>query len=123
LYTTQLLTVIPAPPPSFPRRRESKFGAYLRRIVDSSHRLTDRKLDDAAMDKSSYVYILASEPYGVLYIGVTSNLVKRVWEHREGVVDGFSKQYGVKQLVWFEVHSEIIHAISREKQIKKWNRD
>jgi putative endonuclease len=75
------------------------------------------------MDKSSYVYILASEPYGVLYIGVTSNLVKRVWEHREGVVDGFSKQYGVKQLVWFEVHSEIIHAISREKQIKKWNRD
>jgi putative endonuclease len=75
------------------------------------------------MDKSSYVYILASEPYGVLYIGVTSNLVKRVWEHREGVVDGFSKQYGVKRLVWFEVHSEIIHAISREKQIKKWNRD
>jgi putative endonuclease len=75
------------------------------------------------MDKSSYVYILASEPYGVLYTGVTSNLVKRVWEHREGVVDGFSKQYGVKQLVWFEVHSEILHAITREKQIKKWNRD
>jgi putative endonuclease len=49
------------------------------------------------MDKSSYTYILASEPYGVLYIGVASNLVKRVWEHREGVVDGFSKQYGVKQ--------------------------
>ncbi|CAH0139054.1 hypothetical protein SRABI118_00234 [Massilia sp. Bi118] len=75
------------------------------------------------MDKSSYVYILASEPYGVLYIGVTSNLVKRVWEHREGVVDGFSKQYGVKQLVWFEVHSEILEAIKREKQIKRWNRD
>jgi putative endonuclease len=75
------------------------------------------------MDKSSYVYILASEPYGVLYIGVTSHLIKRVWEHREGVVDGFSKQYGVKQLVWFEVHSEIVEAIKREKQIKKWNRD
>ncbi|MFC5549687.1 GIY-YIG nuclease family protein [Massilia aerilata] len=75
------------------------------------------------MDKSSYVYILASKPYGPLYIGVTSNLIRRVWEHREGVVDGFSKQYGVKQLVWFEVHSEIIHAITREKQIKKWNRD
>jgi putative endonuclease len=75
------------------------------------------------MDKSSYVYILASEPYGVLYIGVTSNLVKRIWEHREGVVDGFSKQYGVKQLVWFEIHTEIVHAITREKQIKKWNRN
>jgi putative endonuclease len=75
------------------------------------------------MDKSSYVYILASEPYGVLYIGVTSNLIKRVWEHRESVVDGFSKRYGVKQLVWFEIHTEILHAITREKQIKKWNRD
>jgi putative endonuclease len=75
------------------------------------------------MDKSSYVYILASQPYGVLYIGVTSNLIKRVWEHREGVVEGFTKQYGVKRLVWFEVHSEIVHAITREKQIKKWNRN
>jgi putative endonuclease len=75
------------------------------------------------MGKSSYVYILASEPYGVLYIGVTSNLVKRIWEHREGVVDGFSKQYGVKQLVWFEIHTEIVHAITREKQIKKWSRN
>ena len=75
------------------------------------------------MDKSSCVYILASEPYGTLYIGVTSNLVKRVWEHREGVIDGFSKQYVVKQLVWFEVHSEILEAIKREKQIKKWNRN
>jgi putative endonuclease len=75
------------------------------------------------MDKSSYVYILASEPYGTLYIGVTSNLIKRVWEHREGVIDGFSKQYGVKQLAWFEIHSVILEAIKREKQIKKWNRD
>ncbi|MCS0592505.1 GIY-YIG nuclease family protein [Massilia norwichensis] len=75
------------------------------------------------MDKSSYVYILASEPYGTLYIGVTSSLIKRAWQHREGAVDGFSKQYGVKLLVWFEVHSEILEAIKREKQIKKWNRD
>jgi putative endonuclease len=74
------------------------------------------------MEKSSYVDILASEPYGVLYIGVTSNLVKRVWEHREGVTEGFTKQYGVKQLVWFEVHSEILEAIKREKQLKRWNR-
>ena len=75
------------------------------------------------MDKSSCVYILASEPYGVLYVGVTSQLVKRVWEHREGVVEGFTKQYGVKQLVWYEIHTEIVEAITREKQIKKWNRN
>jgi putative endonuclease len=74
------------------------------------------------MEKSSYVDILASEPYGVLYIGVTSNLVKRVWEHREDVTEGFTKQYEVKQLVWFEVHSEILEAIKREKQLKRWNR-
>ncbi len=74
------------------------------------------------MDKSSYVYILASGINGTLYVGVTSNLIRRVWEHREGVVDGFSKQYGVERLVWYEVHSEIAEAIRREKQIKKWNR-
>jgi putative endonuclease len=74
------------------------------------------------MDKSSYVYILASGLNGTLYVGVTSNLIKRVWEHREGVVDGFSKQYSVKNLVWYEVHTEIEEAIRREKQIKKWDR-
>jgi putative endonuclease len=74
------------------------------------------------MDKSSYVYILASSLNGTLYIGVTSNLIKRVWQHREGVVEGFSKRYGVKDLVWYEVHSEIAEAILREKQIKKWDR-
>jgi putative endonuclease len=75
------------------------------------------------MDKSSYVYILASKPYGILYIGVTSDLRKRIWQHREGVVERFTKQYGVKQLAWYEIHSEIVHAITREKQIKKWNRN
>ena len=74
------------------------------------------------MDKASYVYILASGLNGTLYIGVTSNLIKRVWEHREGVVEGFSKQYDVKNLVWYEVHTEITEAIRREKQIKKWER-
>jgi putative endonuclease len=75
------------------------------------------------MDKLSYVYILADKPYGVLYVGVTSDLVKRIWQHREGTAEGFTKRYGVKQLVWYEVHSEIVQAISREKQLKKWNRD
>jgi putative endonuclease len=74
------------------------------------------------MDKSSYLYILASGLNGTLYIGVTSNLIKRVWQHREGLADGFTKQYGVKSLVWYEVHTEIREAILREKQIKKWDR-
>lgn len=74
------------------------------------------------MEKTSYVYMLASERYGSLYIGVTSNLIGRVWEHREGVADGFTKKHGIKLLVWFEIHSDIIAAITREKQLKKWRR-
>jgi putative endonuclease len=75
------------------------------------------------MNKSFYVYILASAPNGTLYVGVTSDLVKRIWEHREGVVEGFTKKYGVKLLVWFENHIDAVAAITREKQLKKWNRD
>jgi putative endonuclease len=74
------------------------------------------------MDRSSYVYMLTDAPYGTLYIGVTSDLVNRVWQHREGCVDGFTKQYGVHRLVWYEIHTDIVEAIRREKQIKKWNR-
>lgn len=74
------------------------------------------------MDRSSYVYILSSECYGTLYVGVTSHLVKRVWQHREGQADGFTKTYHVKRLVWFEVHGDIMAAIAREKQLKKWKR-
>ena len=74
------------------------------------------------MEKASYVYILASGLNGTLYIGVTSDLVKRIWQHREGLAEGFTKRYGIKDLVWYEVHSEITEAIRREKQIKKWDR-
>jgi putative endonuclease len=74
------------------------------------------------MDKASYVYMLASSRYGTLYIGVTSDLVKRVWQHREGMADGFTKKYRIKQLVWFEVHADITAAIQREKILKKWSR-
>ena len=74
------------------------------------------------MYKSYYVYILASARYGTLYTGVTSNLVKRIWQHKQGVTDGFTQTYNVKQLVWFETHTEAYSAITREKQIKKWNR-
>jgi len=74
------------------------------------------------MDKVFAVYILASGRNGTLYIGVTSDLPKRVWQHRESVCDGFTKKYGVKNLVWFEVHESAESAIIREKQLKKWNR-
>ena len=67
------------------------------------------------------VYMLASKRNGTLYVGVTSDLTKRIHHHREGVVEGFSQCYGVKQLVWYEVHNDMIAAITREKQIKKWN--
>lgn len=75
------------------------------------------------MEKVFYVYMLASARNGTLYLGVTSDLIKRIWEHREGLFEGFTKKYGVKQLVWFEVHTEARAAITREKQLKKWNRD
>jgi putative endonuclease len=74
------------------------------------------------VDRASYVYMLASGLNGTLYLGVTSDLIKRVWQHREGFADGFTKKYSVKQLVWFEVHSDIREAIQREKILKKWSR-
>jgi putative endonuclease len=67
-------------------------------------------------------YILASHRNGTLYTGVTSNLLQRLYQHREGVIEGFSKDKGVRRLVWFEQHSTMEHAIVREKRIKKWNR-
>jgi putative endonuclease len=74
------------------------------------------------MDKCGYVYIMASARNGTLYIGVTSNLVKRVYEHRTDADDGFTRKYGCKMLVWFEVHDRIDAAIMREKQMKEWRR-
>lgn len=74
------------------------------------------------MEKTYYVYLLASGRYGTLYAGVTSDLIKRAWQHQEGLVEGFTKKYEVKKLVWYEVHKDVHAAITREKQIKKWNR-
>ena len=68
------------------------------------------------------VYMMASGKQGTLYIGVTSNLVQRVWQHREGVADGFTERFGVKRLVWYEMHETMQAAIAREKSLKKWNR-
>ena len=74
------------------------------------------------MEKQPYVYLLASKRNGTLYTGVTSNLVKRVWEHKHHAVEGFTKKYKVEMLVWYEVHETMESAITREKAIKNWKR-
>ena len=73
-------------------------------------------------EKYYYVYVLANKPRGTLYVGVTSNLIQRVWHHKGKQVEGFTKRYGVKFLVWYEQHENVEQAILREKQIKKWER-
>ncbi|MBI5591109.1 MAG: GIY-YIG nuclease family protein [Deltaproteobacteria bacterium] len=72
--------------------------------------------------KQPCVYLLASRCNGTLYIGVTSNLAKRVWEHKQDLVEGFTKRYGVHTLVWYELHDSMESAIQREKAIKEWKR-
>ena len=74
------------------------------------------------MGRQPAVYLLASGRNGTVYLGVTSNLVRRVWQHRTSAVDGFSARYDVHLLVWFEVHDTMASAIAREKRIKKWRR-
>ncbi len=71
---------------------------------------------------SFYVYILASGRNGTLYIGMTDDLARRIWQHRIGAVPGFTKTYGVTMLVWYEVHETRESAFARERQLKKWNR-
>ncbi len=73
--------------------------------------------------KNYFVYILASKKNGTLYIGVTNNLIRRVYEHKEGLIEGFTKKYNVKKLVYYEIHNDIRNAIQREKQMKKWYRE
>lgn len=73
-------------------------------------------------DFSPTTYILASKRNGTLYIGVTSNLLARIHQHRDGTFEGFTKDHGVKRLVWFEQHATMEHAITREKRLKKWQR-
>jgi len=74
------------------------------------------------VDKLPAVYILASKRNGTLCKGVTSNLVKRVWEHRNDLIDGFTKKYNIHNLVWYELHDSMESAITREKRLKKWKR-
>jgi putative endonuclease len=72
--------------------------------------------------KQPAVYILASKRNGTLYIGVTSNLIKRIWEHKNNLVQGFTKQYNVHDLVWYQMHENMESAILREKMLKEWKR-
>ncbi len=74
------------------------------------------------MDRQPCVYILASKRNGTLYTGVTSDLIKRVWQHKNNEVAGFTRKYAVHQLVWYELHENMASAISREKAIKEWRR-
>lgn len=73
-------------------------------------------------DRPPCVYLLASRCDGTLHVGVSSDLIKRVWEHRNHVIEGFTKQHGVRRLVRYELHTEMAAAITREKQIKRWAR-
>jgi putative endonuclease len=70
-----------------------------------------------------YVYILASRKDGAIYVGITNDLVRRVYEHRQKAVPGFTFKYNITQLVWFEIYDDPVSAITREKQLKKWKRD
>ena len=74
------------------------------------------------MIKQPAVYIMASERNGTLYIGVTSDLIKRVWEHKSNLVEGFTKRYSVHHLVWYELHESMNSSIEREKKLKEWKR-
>jgi putative endonuclease len=74
------------------------------------------------MSKQPAVYILANKRNGTLYVGVTSDLVKRVWEHRNNSVEGFTKRYRIHNLVWYELHGSMESAIQREKRLKDWKR-
>lgn len=75
------------------------------------------------MEKTFWVYMLASGFNGTLYLGITSDLQKRIWEHKNNVVEGFTKKYNVHDLVWFERHETAEAAITREKQMKEWRRE
>ena len=74
------------------------------------------------MNKQPAVYILASKRNGTLYVGVTSALAKRVWQHKNNLVEGFTKRYSIHQLVWYELHDTMENAVIREKRIKEWKR-
>jgi len=102
---------------------DERVGFVIRHSGESRTRSEALALSsEASVNKQPAVYILASKRNGTLYIGVTSDLVKRIWEHKNNMVEGFTKHYGVHQLVWYEVHESMESAIEREKRLKEWKR-
>jgi putative endonuclease len=75
------------------------------------------------MDRGYHVYILTDKVYGTLYVGITNDLVRRVWEHKHDLVEGFTREHRLHRLVWFETHGDVVEAIAKEKRIKRWHRD
>jgi putative endonuclease len=75
-----------------------------------------------SMHRGGFVYMMSNRPDGTLYVGVTADLARRAWEHRTGAVEGFTKRYGLKRLVWYEAHDDIRAAIARETSLKHWPR-
>jgi putative endonuclease len=92
-------------------------------LAQPSSRRRPGSIWNLAMDRQPCVYILASGKRGTLYTGVTSNLTKRVWQHKNRIVEGFTDRYNLHALVWFELHNTMESAILREKAIKNWKRD
>jgi putative endonuclease len=117
----ETLAVVPAKAGTHPDRRlESLQIAQIAQLVIRTAGVFRYSI--VAMTKQPAVYILASQHSGTLYIGVTSNLVQRIWQHRSDLVAGFTREHGLHRLVWFEMHESMYAAITREKQLKKWNR-
>ena len=101
--------------------RSDGLSLFVFPAFEGNHRIHGGALQDLNV-KAPCVYMLASKARGTLYVGVTSDLVQRVWQHRSDLVEGFTRRYGVHRLVWYEVHETMESAIVREKALKKWNR-
>jgi len=110
------------PPSSFPRRRESTSGGPSQSQDEAVIPAKAGIHYNTLVPHQYYVYILASKPNGTLYIGMTNNLARRVWQHKQGFVEGFTKKSGVHRLVYAESFARPRDAIEREKRLKKWNR-
>ena len=100
--------------------RSDPLAYFLRIVIPAKAGMT--KVTDMARERIPCVYILASGPRGTLYIGVTSDLPGRIWQHKNDQADGFTKRYRIHTLVWYEVHEEMESAILREKALKAWKR-
>ena len=105
---------------ALPQSSKSKAKEILKQVQDDTEYFLYAQ--EISMEKTYYVYIITNKLNSVLYIGITSNLVKRIWEHKNKVVDGFSNQYNLNKLVYYEICNDIEQAIKREKQLKNWHR-